>query len=153
MGLVLFVIFVAVPLIEIGLFIEIGGAIGLSATLAIVVLTALLGSMLLRYQGLSTLQNAKTSMNQGQIPVDQVVHGLFLLIAGALLLTPGFFTDAIGFALFFPPLRLNLGHRIMAWLAARGEVHVETHFHSDHRSSGDGPTIIEGEVIDEDRAD
>jgi len=153
MGVVLFIIFIVVPLVEIGLFIKVGGAIGLGMTLVIVILTALLGSTLLRIQGLSTFERARTSMDQGQIPVDQVVHGLFLLVAGVLLLTPGFFTDAVGFALFFPGLRLALGQKIMGLMAARGGIHMETHVYSETRGRDGGSTIIEGEVIDEDEKD
>ena len=157
MGVVLFIIFIVVPLVEIGLFIKVGGAIGLGMTLVIVILTALLGSTLLRLQGLSTFKRARTAMDQGQIPVDQVVHGLFLLVAGVLLLTPGFFTDAVGFALFFPPLRLALGQKIMAGMAARGDIHMESHMdasaYSERRRGPRGPTIIEGEVVDEDEID
>lgn len=147
MGLVLFLLFLGIPLIEIGLFIQVGGLIGLVPTLLIVIGTALLGSMLLRAQGLATYRKAQTDMAGGMVPVDQVVHGLFLLVAGVLLLTPGFLTDALGFLLFVPPIRLALGRRFLKYFAARGEVHVHTY---RRRSEGDGrgPTIIDGEVID-----
>lgn len=124
MGL-LFLIFVVVPLIEIALFVQIGGEIGMIATVVIVILTAFMGANLLRAQGFSTWRHAQKEMESGNLPVDDVIHGLFLLFAGALLLTPGFLTDTIGFLLFLPPLRLFMGRKIMAKLMASNSVHME----------------------------
>ena len=104
MPLLLFVM-LAVPLIEIGLFIEIGGRIGLLATVAIVIVTAVIGSALLRHQGLGALNAARAAMAEQRLPIEQVFDGFCLLIAGAFLLTPGFLTDFIGFLLFVPPFR------------------------------------------------
>lgn len=101
----LFVAFVAVPLIEIGLFIQIGGAIGLWSTLLIVVLTAVLGTYLVRTQGLLAIGKLQNSFSQLQDPTEPLAHGAMILFAGALLLTPGFFTDALGFALCVPFIR------------------------------------------------
>jgi len=124
MGLILLTLFIAVPIIEFALFIEIGGFLGLWPTLLIVVLTALLGTILLRAQGLATIRRAEQHMAAGELPVNEVVSGLFLLVAGSLLLTPGFMTDAIGFSLFVPSVRLWLGQKILAYLMARGTVHI-----------------------------
>ncbi len=101
----LFLILVAVPIIEIGLFIQVGGFIGLWPTLGIVVLTALIGTMLMRVQGLATLEKLKTTVNTGGNPGEPMAHGAFILVAGLLLLTPGFFTDATGLLLLVPPVR------------------------------------------------
>lgn len=101
----LFVLFLAVPLIEIGLFIEIGGAIGLWPTLAIVVITAIMGTSLVRSQGSMALSQIKSRFHDLTDPTEALAHGAMILIAGALLLTPGFFTDAIGFALLVPAVR------------------------------------------------
>ncbi len=148
MGLILFILFVSVPIIEIALFIKIGGAIGLFPTLAVVILTALVGSALLRIQGFATLSRARQDMEDGQIPIDQVVHGLFLLVAGVLLLTPGFFTDAVGFALFFPPLRLALGQKIVNAFMSSGRVHMETHVYPGSRGRPTDNTVIDGEAVE-----
>ena len=86
-----FAILVAVPIIEIALFIQVGGAIGMWPTLAIVVLTALAGTILLRSQGLATLNTLQNSVASGQNPMEPIAHGALILIAGVLLLTPGFF--------------------------------------------------------------
>ncbi len=101
----LLIAFIAIPLVEIALFIQVGGFIGLWPTLAIVLVTAILGSSLVRSQGareLSKLQNSFSALND---PTEPLANGAMILFAGALLLTPGFFTDAVGFALLFPPVR------------------------------------------------
>ena len=104
----LFVAFLLVPLIEIGLFIQIGGLIGLWPTLGIVILTAILGTYLVRSQGLMALNNLRGSFSRLEDPSEPLAHGAMILMAGALLLTPGFFTDAVGFALLAPPIRSAL---------------------------------------------
>lgn len=97
--------FVAVPLIEIALFIQVGGAIGLWWTLAIVVATALLGSYLVRSEGAKELANLRRSLNDLSDPTQPLAYGAMILFSGALLLTPGFFTDVVGFALLVPQVR------------------------------------------------
>ena len=108
MDMWLFVAFLAVPLIEIALFIQIGGWIGLWPTLAIVVLTAILGTWLVRTQGAMAIGQLRTSFSRLDDPTEPLAHGAMILIAGALLLTPGFFTDAVGFSLLAPPIRKAL---------------------------------------------
>jgi len=99
-------LFIAVPVIEIALFIQVGGLIGLFPTLAIVVFTAILGTYLVRGQGLSTLSTLQSQFSNLQDPTESLAHGAMILFAGALLLTPGFFTDAVGFLLLTPAFRL-----------------------------------------------
>ncbi|MEO0655385.1 MAG: FxsA family protein, partial [Pseudomonadota bacterium] len=101
----LFLLFLAVPLIEIALFIQVGGTIGLFPTLGIVVLTAILGTYLVRSQGLQAMDRLRRSFNELRDPVEPLAHGAMILFSGALLLTPGFFTDAVGFTLLVPPVR------------------------------------------------
>lgn len=98
-------LFIAIPLVEIALFIEVGGALGALPTVALVVLTAVVGVLLLRWQGVVTLLRARERMAAGQMPAQEMLEGLLLAIGGALLLVPGFFTDAVGFALLIPPVR------------------------------------------------
>ena len=100
-----FLLFVAVPIIEIFLLIKVGSAIGALPTIAIVILTAFVGTRMLRYQGLSTLNLARSKMSSGQLPANEMVEGIALAVGGALLLTPGFVTDAIGFACLIPVTR------------------------------------------------
>lgn len=101
----LFFLFVGVPLIEIALFIQVGGWIGLWPTLGIVVLTAILGTALVRSQGAQALASLRRSFDELNDPTEPLAHGAMILFSGALLLTPGFFTDALGFALLTPGFR------------------------------------------------
>lgn len=111
----LFLIFVGVPILEIALFIQVGDVIGLIPTLLIVVLTALVGTSLMRYQGLQALDRLRRSLDEGGDPVGPIAHGALILVAGILLLTPGFFTDSVGLALLVPAVR----RRVIRWGAAR----------------------------------
>ncbi len=98
-------IFMLVPIVEMWILIEVGGWIGALPTIALVVLTATLGLSLLKRQGLSTLTRARRKMDEGSIPASELVSGVMIAVGGALLLTPGFVTDAIGFALLIPQTR------------------------------------------------
>lgn len=101
----LLLLFIGIPLIEIALFIQVGGLIGLWPTLGIVVLTAIIGTWMLREQGLREISRLRSSLEQMSDPTDSLAHGAMILFAGALLLTPGFFTDTVGFLLLFPAFR------------------------------------------------
>jgi UPF0716 protein FxsA len=101
----LLIAFIAVPVIEIGLFIQVGDIIGLWPTLLIVLLTAIAGTTLVRSQGTQVLSALQGSFQAMRDPTEPLAHGAMILFAGALLLTPGFFTDAFGFLLLFPPFR------------------------------------------------
>ena len=101
----LFLLFIAVPLVEIYLLIEVGGVIGALPTVFLVVFTAVLGVVLLRHQGWVTLRTVQTALDRGEVPTVAMLEGAVLLLTGALLLTPGFFTDALGFLALIPPLR------------------------------------------------
>lgn len=142
----LFLILVIVPIIEIALFIQVGGAIGTWATLAIVVLTAFLGTVLLRSQGGATLRNLQGSIANGGNPADHLAHGALILVSGIVLLTPGFFTDAIGLALLVPGIR----SAVIKYMAARithMNVHVQG-FEPQQQNSPVSDDIIEGEFED-----
>ena len=115
----LFLTFLLVPLLEIYLLIEIGSVIGAAWTVAGVVGTAVVGAALVRWQGLAALGRFRSATEAGELPATTIIEGLALLVAGALLLTPGFFTDAIGFVLLTPPLRQTL---IRRWFSGRAEL-------------------------------
>lgn len=138
--------FIAVPIAEIAVFIQVGDLIGLWPTLACIVATAILGVSLLRLQGLSVVAQASQALDEGRLPVEPIIHGAFLLVAGALLLTPGFITDAVGFALLVPPLRVALARAIWSALRRSGDVHVVVE--GDFRESEPGPRRGEGPVIE-----
>jgi UPF0716 protein FxsA len=104
----LITVFLVVPVVEIWLLITVGSAIGAGLTILLVVLTAVIGAALVRAQGIATLTRAQAMINHGELPAIELLEGVALLLAGALLLTPGFFTDAVGFALLLPRLRRDL---------------------------------------------
>lgn len=122
-GAILLIAFITVPLAEIAVFIELGGLIGLAWTLALIVLTAIVGTWMLRWQGFAVLSRAQRELDHNRVPVYEVFEGLCLLLAGALLLTPGFITDTLGALLLLPPVRTvlyrNVRKRIEAHIVAR----------------------------------
>lgn len=116
-------IFLVVPIVEIYLLIQVGQVIGAGWTVFLVVLTAVIGVGLLRIQGLSTLNRAQQKLQQNELPAREMLEGMGLVVAGALLLTPGFFTDTIGFLLLFPPTRLWLVKSIASRMVVTSSVH------------------------------
>ena len=110
----------AVPLAEIAAFVVIGGQIGVWATLGMVLLTAIIGSFLLRWQGIGLFNRINAEVRANRVPGRELVHGVMILVAGVLLLTPGFVTDSLGFLLFVP------GIRDLVWRFAKDRVVVQT---------------------------
>jgi UPF0716 protein FxsA len=104
----LFFIFISIPLIEIILFIQLGSLIGLWLTLLTVLITAIIGTIMVRAQGLAAVSRLQSSFSRLENPSEPLASGAMILISGALLLTPGFLTDAIGFAFLIPAVRLNV---------------------------------------------
>ena len=102
------ILFITIPLVEIAILINIGKIIGAGYTIALVIGTAFLGVSLLRIQGISTLAKVQANIAKGQLPATELIEGLILLISGVLLLTPGFFTDMLGFLMLVPILRQRL---------------------------------------------
>ncbi len=111
--LVLLLLLIGVPLIEIYILIKVGTQIGALPTVSLVIFTAILGAALLRMQGLATLARFQASMQRQELPAIELLEGVLLLLTGAMLLTPGFFTDAIGFLLLIPALRQTLVLKIL----------------------------------------
>ena len=114
--LVLLTLFIAMPIAEIAVLISVGGEIGLGSTLLLVIATAILGAWLVRKQGFHTMQKLRTEMEQGRLPAMELAEGFAILVAGVLLLTPGFITDTVGFICLTPPLRRGA----IRWMANRG---------------------------------
>ena len=115
----IFLIFILVPIIEISIFITIGSNIGILNTIAIILLTAVIGIYFVRRQGLSLLFNAQRNLAQGIMPAEEIKGGIFLLISGLLLITPGFFTDCIGFAMFLKPVQNFVGLKARDYFQSR----------------------------------
>ncbi len=147
MGFIVLLLFIAIPIVEISVFIQVGDIIGLWPTLAIVILTAMAGTALLRQQGFSTLMRAQTSMNEGRMPTAELFDGACLLFAGALLLTPGFVTDGFGLLLFFPPFRNFLRHQAKKMVKNSANIHIvgENAPHSQPHPQQKESTIIDAD--------
>lgn len=155
MGLLFFALFMLVPIIEIIGFMQIGSLIGLWPTLGIVILTAIAGSMLLRHQGMTVLFRTQSMIQEGKIPVDEMIDGICLAIAGALLLTPGFFTDIFGFLLFIPPFRRTLAKTFFkkyilprTTIFANGVPFPGDEANQNHNKSGFDTDEASGPIID-----
>ncbi len=129
-------IFLIVPILEIYLLIQVGTLIGAGWTIGLVVLTAVIGVQLLKVQGFSTLSRAKQKVDSGEIPAQEMLEGMALVVAGALLLTPGFFTGAVGFFLLLPPTRRWLmkelaGRMVLSSTFIRSQGHQQSHKSDD----------------------
>lgn len=138
MGLILFAAFVAVPIIEIALLIELGGFLGTAATILLVVATAAAGTYLLRLQGRATLTRAQGELQQGRLPANELFDGLCLFAAGLLLLTPGLLTDGVGGALLVPFIRRALQARLAQRIVTMS-VNMNTNPYQGHRQGQDQP--------------
>ncbi len=110
---VIFLFFLIVPFVEIYLLLQIGGIVGVFPTVLLVVFTAVLGAWLLRQQGFSTWQRFQSNLSRGEIPAYEMIEGPILLVGGALLLTPGFFTDILGFACLVPQARRKFAQYVI----------------------------------------
>ncbi len=139
------VLFLVIPIIEVYLLIEVGSRIGALWTILLVVTTAIIGVNLLRQQGISTLMRANQAMSQGQVPAMEMMEGLFLAVGGALLITPGFFTDVIGFICLLPFTR----RAIIQYLLLNSVIKTSYTAHQENKGPVD-PHTIEGEYRRED---
>jgi UPF0716 protein FxsA len=143
----IFAAFLVVPMIEIGLFIQIGDLIGLWPTLGLVVATAVIGTALVRSQGARALADLRIALADMRDPTAPMAHGAMILFSGALLLTPGFFTDAVGIALLLPPVR----RAIMRFIAKRMTIAsftVGPESGSKHPRQPHRPGVIDGDYFE-----
>lgn len=149
MAFFILLLMIAMPIAEIAVFIQAGDAFGLWPTLGAVILTAIAGTTLLRHQGFDTLRRIQQTTDRGEMPVRELFDGFCLLIAGALLLTPGFITDSFGFALFLPPFRRVLGGTALAYFMRNATVQTAaSRPGAGPRRSGPGGPIIDGDFED-----
>ncbi len=108
----LLLLFICIPILELFIFLVIGQRIGIPATLAIILITAFVGAYLAKSQGLKAIARYQESLAQGRLPHEAIIDSLLILVAGLLLLTPGFLTDSIGFALLVPTVREFIRGRV-----------------------------------------
>lgn len=142
---VLFLLFLLVPLVELWFLIKVGGWIGALPTVALTVMTAVIGASLARLQGLKTLLRMRQTVARGETPAVEVIEGVLLLAAALLLLTPGFFTDALGFACLLPAIR-----RALAWWGLQRMTVVSPAGKAPSPAGKHEPRTLEGEFHRED---
>ncbi len=133
------IIFVCIPLIEVTAFAYVGDEIGVINTLLFCLLTAAIGGFLVRHQGISTLIKAQGHLRSGQLPLNEIFEGFCLVIAGALLLTPGFVTDGVGFSLLIPPVR-----DLLKYFLGKRTSFTSTH-HQQSTTHPSDSNVVEGE--------
>ncbi len=150
MAVVILIAFLSLPLVEITLFIMVGDALGLAATMGLIILTTLAGAWLLRYLGFTAFQRLQEGLARQEYPEVELFNAVCLFAAAVLLIVPGFFTDGLGLLLFLPGLRNVLSHVIFNRLVSSGVVFVHGETPFSHREKGafgeDG--VIEGEFED-----
>ncbi len=147
----LFLIFIFLPLLEIGVFISVGDNIGLLNTLGLSLLTAIIGGLIFRYQGFSTFRQATSEINRGGLPVKELFDGFCLVIAAAMLVTPGFVTDTFGFLLLVPAVRAKIRKFLLSRMSV-SQFGMQEGVERKGSDPGAGDTI-EGEFerVDENR--
>ncbi len=134
----LFLLFVTVPLVELYLLIHVGSYFGAAPTIALCLFTAAFGAILLRHEGLETMSRVQSRLEQGEMPAEEMIGGLMLLLSGLLLLTPGLLTDIIGFVCLLPGFRLQVARAMLAPVLRRHAQRFEQ-----------GQVIVEGEFWEE----
>lgn len=162
----LFILFAVLPIIEIALLVNVGEQIGGWNTVAIVIFTAFVGAYMVRREGISTLMQAQQKMQAGAMPGQEMAEGLLLVIAGVLLVTPGFITDGLGFLLSFPLTRPLIAKSVMKQITAsaiKGQTQGQTSGfyyqsnqqtpHSQWQNTANQDDVIEGEYVNKDEVD
>jgi UPF0716 protein FxsA len=149
-AIALFLAFVAVPVLEIWVILQVGQVIGGWPTVLLLVLDSLLGVWLLRREGVRTWQALRDALAQARLPGREIADAALVLVGGTLLLTPGFVTDAVGFLLVMPPTRpvaRRLLLRLLARRLAGASLDPTVPGPGEARRPGRGPTVVEGEVV------
>lgn len=140
--------FLVVPIVELYVFVQVAGAIGFLPTLLWIVAVSVVGAWMVKREGLSALRRANEKVGRGELPTDELASGVMILVGGALLLTPGFFTDVLGLVLVLPPTRAMLRGTVKRRFAAAGPVVItRSGFPGGFGARGPGGT---GEVWDAD---
>ena len=127
---VLFLLFIVIPIIEIAVLMQVGEVLGAWPTVGIVIVTAWLGAKNVRQQGIATMQSVQNKMATGEMPSDEIVAGFLLMIAGVLLITPGFVTDAFGLLLLVPQFRQVLIKNVQRHMVNKPQGNSQFSYHS-----------------------
>ena len=154
MPVLIVVALIVVPLIELYVLVQTGEALGLIPTLLLLLVMSLLGGYLLRREGMKTWRALRTALQAGRLPAKEVADGALVILGGALLLTPGFVTDAVGLLCILPPSRAVLRRMLTGLFARRlGLGGVVTVFHQGRKPPRTTSTVIDGSVVDGDVSD
>ena len=147
----LLILFISVPIIELFLLIEVGKKISWELTILIIFITAIIGARLTKTQGSQTIRNVQSALRLGKIPHREVLDGLMILVAGAILLTPGFLTDFVGFCLLIPKLRSYLQKFLKNFLKNKMIVRKNAVFNQNKTTSNwaKDESVIDAEIIEE----
>jgi UPF0716 protein FxsA len=121
----LFLLFLVVPFAELFVLIQVGQVIGALPTIGLLIAISVIGAWLVKREGFATLARARERIDAGQVPGREIVDGVLILFAGALLVTPGFLTDVLGVLLLLPPIRAALRGATVGWLARRADVRID----------------------------
>ncbi len=161
----LLILFITIPAVELILFLTLGDKIGLVRTFGIILVTGILGAWLTRLQGMRTLVRYQQAMNEGRLPHEEVMDGLMILLAGAVLLTPGFLTDTVGFLLLVPVVRGVVRKWLLKYLKGKiqivgngvnvtaGTEYREERIPGMGKNRSQDDVIIEAEVIEETKSE
>ncbi|MEE2807691.1 MAG: FxsA family protein [Verrucomicrobiota bacterium] len=147
----LLILFISVPIIELLLLIEVGKKISWELTVLIIFITAIIGARLTKIQGAQTIRNVQSALRMGKIPHREVLDGLMILVAGAILLTPGFLTDFVGFCLLIPKLRSYLRGFLKNFLKNKIIVQTNADLNQNKTTSNwaKDESVIDAEVIED----
>jgi len=137
-----FIFFIGIPIIEVILFITIGKYIGLWNTILIIIITGIIGAILVKRQGISTLKKGLEEIKSNKIPMLPMIEGIAIVIAGAFLLTPGFLTDTLGAILLIPPLRLKIVEFVIEYL--KKSFTLKSNFTRDTENENKDKKVYEG---------
>ncbi|MBT7982827.1 MAG: FxsA family protein [Akkermansiaceae bacterium] len=151
MFLKLLILFISVPIIELFLLIEVGKKISWELTVLIIFITAIIGARLTKIQGSQTIRNVQSALRMGKIPHREVLDGLMILVAGAILLTPGFLTDFVGFCLLIPKLRSYLREFLKNFLKNKMIVRTSAGFNQNKTASNweNNESVIDAEIMED----
>ena len=145
----LFLLFTAVPLVELWLLVWIGSQTSVLTAISVVILTGIVGAALARWQGLRAIQRVQDQLRQGIMPAEAMTDGLMIFVAGLLLVTPGILTDAVGLALLLPPVRILLRRLLQRWMKAHFEVVSTGPWQTENHPgpAGGRDTIVDAHVV------
>jgi len=146
----LFLLFTLVPLLELWLLFQLSGIFGFWTTIAVVLVTGMVGAALARRQGWQAMHRIRTEMSQGMMPAQAIGDGVLILVAGVLLITPGVITDLVGLALLLPPVRAGVRTGLQLWLAKHVRVETSGSSSGFPHTGGNVPEeqVVEGRVVD-----